>query len=169
VMLVALQLVAVAVVPLNFNVLAPCVAPKFAPVIVTDAPTSPDVGFKLVIPGVEVPSPDLSVAGETSPAQELKQKAIHIVRDRFAPVWIRRRRAFQRFCGEESEPLVCPSIRSPQNRKVGATSRWEGATFRPRQKFIRATLEPLASLSTANADRIPFSRTVFHCPLVRRS
>src|SRR5271165_3947366 len=50
-MLVALQLVAVAVVPLNLTVLVPCVAPKFAPVIVTDAPTNPDVGFKLVMLG----------------------------------------------------------------------------------------------------------------------
>src|SRR5208337_296487 len=50
-MLVALQLVGVAAVPLNVTVLVPCVAPKFAPVIVTDAPTNPDVGFKLVMPG----------------------------------------------------------------------------------------------------------------------
>jgi hypothetical protein len=50
-MLVALQLVGVAVVPLNLTVLVPCVAPKFAPVIVTDAPTNPEVGFKLVMLG----------------------------------------------------------------------------------------------------------------------
>jgi len=50
-MLVALQLVAVAVVPLNFRVLDPCVAPKFAPAIVTDAPTNPDVGLRLVMLG----------------------------------------------------------------------------------------------------------------------
>jgi len=50
-MLVALQLVGVAVVALNFTVLVPCVAPKFAPAIVTDAPTSPDVGFKPVMLG----------------------------------------------------------------------------------------------------------------------
>jgi hypothetical protein len=37
--------------PLNFTVLVPCVAPKFAPVIVTDAPTNPAAGFKLVILG----------------------------------------------------------------------------------------------------------------------
>jgi hypothetical protein len=49
---VALQLpIVVAVVPLNFTVLAPCVAPKFAPVIVTDAPTAPDVGETLVMLG----------------------------------------------------------------------------------------------------------------------
>jgi hypothetical protein len=51
VMLVALQLVGVAVVPLNFTVLVPCVAPKFAPAIVTDVPTNPDAGFKLVMLG----------------------------------------------------------------------------------------------------------------------
>jgi hypothetical protein len=49
--LVALQLVGTAVIPLNVTVLVPCVAPKFAPVIVTDAPTNPDVGFKLVMLG----------------------------------------------------------------------------------------------------------------------
>src|SRR5438093_11612638 len=49
--LVALQLVGVAAVPLNVTVLVPCVAPKFAPVIVTDAPTNPDVGFRPVTLG----------------------------------------------------------------------------------------------------------------------
>jgi len=51
-MLVALQLVGVAVVPLNVTMPVPCVAPKFVPVIVTDVPTAPEVGFKLVILGV---------------------------------------------------------------------------------------------------------------------
>ena len=50
-MLVALQLVGVATVPLNVTVLVPCVAPKFAPVIVTDAPANPEVGFRLVMLG----------------------------------------------------------------------------------------------------------------------
>jgi uncharacterized protein YjeT (DUF2065 family) len=50
-MLVALQLVGVAAVPLNLIVLVPCVAPKFAPAIVTELPTVPDVGFKLVMFG----------------------------------------------------------------------------------------------------------------------
>ena len=49
---VALQLVmVVAVVVLNFTVLLPCVAPKFVPVMVTDAPTAPEVGVRLVILG----------------------------------------------------------------------------------------------------------------------
>jgi len=45
--LVALQLVGAAVVPLNVTVLEPCVVPKFDPVIVTDVPTGPDVGDRL--------------------------------------------------------------------------------------------------------------------------
>ena len=49
---VALQLViVVAVVPLNVTVLVPCVDPKFDPVIVTDAPTAPEVGDRLVMLG----------------------------------------------------------------------------------------------------------------------
>jgi hypothetical protein len=50
-MLVALQFVAVAATPLNVTALVPCVAPKFAPLIVTDVPTAPDVGFRLVMLG----------------------------------------------------------------------------------------------------------------------
>src|SRR2546430_16446591 len=52
--LVALQLVGVAAVPLNVTVLVPCVIPKFAPVIVTDMPTNPDVGFRLAMLGAGV-------------------------------------------------------------------------------------------------------------------
>jgi len=51
---VALQLVGVAVVPLNLTVLVPCVLPKFVPVIVTEAPIAPEVGDRLVILGVGV-------------------------------------------------------------------------------------------------------------------
>src|SRR3989442_90450 len=51
-MLVALQVVAVAVVALNLTVLVPCVAPKVEPAIVTDAPTAPDVGVSVVMLGV---------------------------------------------------------------------------------------------------------------------
>ncbi len=50
-MVVALQLVGVAAVPLNVTVLVPCVAPKFVPVIVTDVPTAPEVGERLVMLG----------------------------------------------------------------------------------------------------------------------
>src|SRR5436190_11215174 len=51
VMLVALQAVGVASVPLNAIVLVPFVAPKFAPAIVTVVPTGPDVGLSVMIDG----------------------------------------------------------------------------------------------------------------------
>jgi hypothetical protein len=50
-MLVALQLAAVAVVPLNLTVLVPCVDPKFDPEIVTEAPTAPALGDRLEMVG----------------------------------------------------------------------------------------------------------------------
>jgi len=49
--LVAFQLVGVAAVPLNLIVLVPCEAPKLAPVIVTEVPTAPAIGFRLVMLG----------------------------------------------------------------------------------------------------------------------
>src|SRR5260370_33052930 len=49
--LVALQLVGVAPIPLKVTMLVPWVAPKFAPVIVTGVPSTPDVGFRLVMLG----------------------------------------------------------------------------------------------------------------------
>src|SRR5438128_10383182 len=49
---VALQLVAVALVPPKATVLAPWVEPKLVPVIVTDTPTAPDVGDRLLMLGV---------------------------------------------------------------------------------------------------------------------
>src|SRR5580765_7195335 len=52
VMLVADQDVGVALAPLNDTELAPCVAPKFVPVIVTDAVTAPLVGDSEVIVAV---------------------------------------------------------------------------------------------------------------------
>ena len=48
---VALQFVIVAVVPLNLTVPVPCGEPKFAPVMVIDAPTTPEVEDKLVMLG----------------------------------------------------------------------------------------------------------------------
>jgi hypothetical protein len=53
-MLVALQLVGVAVVPLKVTVLVPCVEPKLAPVMVTEVPTGPEVGLRLVMLGAGV-------------------------------------------------------------------------------------------------------------------
>ena len=47
----AAQLVIVAIVPLNLTVLVPCVEPKFDPAIVTDTPTAPEVGLRLMMLG----------------------------------------------------------------------------------------------------------------------
>ena len=55
-MVVGLQLVGVAGVPLNVTVLVPCEDPKFVPVIVTAAPTAPEFGDRLAMVG-EVPPP----------------------------------------------------------------------------------------------------------------
>jgi hypothetical protein len=51
-MVVEFQLVTVAVVPLNLTVLLPCVEPNVVPVIVTAAPTAPEVTDRLAILGV---------------------------------------------------------------------------------------------------------------------
>jgi len=51
-MLVAFQLVGVAAAPLKVTVLVPWVKPKPVPVMVTDVPTGPEVGLKLVMFGV---------------------------------------------------------------------------------------------------------------------
>ena len=50
-MLASFQLVVVAATPLNVTVLVPCVDPKPMPAIVTDSPTAPDVGDRLVMVG----------------------------------------------------------------------------------------------------------------------
>jgi hypothetical protein len=50
-MLVALQLVAVAIAPLNVTVLLPCAAPKFEPVTVIGWPATPALGFTEVMFG----------------------------------------------------------------------------------------------------------------------
>lgn len=56
VMLVSLQLLGVAVVPLNVTVLAPCDEPKLVPAITTEIPTDAEVGLKLDIFGGTVPA-----------------------------------------------------------------------------------------------------------------
>jgi hypothetical protein len=48
-MVVAFQLVGVAAVPLKLTVLVLCVAPKFAPLMVTEVPTGPKFGLRLVM------------------------------------------------------------------------------------------------------------------------
>src|SRR5437879_1541470 len=50
-MLVAFQFVGVATAPLNVTVLVPWLAPKFAPMIVTEVPTCPEEGFRPVMLG----------------------------------------------------------------------------------------------------------------------
>ncbi len=50
-MLLAVQLLGAAAVPLNLMLLVPCDAPKFAPLMVTAVPTLPDVGERFTILG----------------------------------------------------------------------------------------------------------------------
>jgi hypothetical protein len=50
----ALQLIGLAVTPLKATVPVPCVLPKFNPLMVTDAPTAPEVGDKLLMLGSTV-------------------------------------------------------------------------------------------------------------------
>jgi hypothetical protein len=56
-MLVALQLAGVAAVPLKVTVLVPWLAPKFEPAIVTEVPTGPEAGDKLLMTGAGVVVP----------------------------------------------------------------------------------------------------------------
>ena len=71
-MRVALQLVGVATFPLNRTVLVPCVAPKFAPLIVTAVPTLPDVGDRLVMLGTVVAMPtSTKTSADLGPTIEL--------------------------------------------------------------------------------------------------
>lgn len=66
-MLVSLQLVGVARVPLKVTVLAPCADPKFEPLIVMGVPVSPEEGFKPLIEGVTVKrTPLLAPAPDTA-------------------------------------------------------------------------------------------------------
>ena len=46
-MLVVLQLIGVAAIPLNVTVLVPCGVPKFAPAMVIEVPTGPLLGVTL--------------------------------------------------------------------------------------------------------------------------
>jgi len=66
-MLLVLQLVGVAVIPLNLTVFVPCVAPKFAPEIVTDVPTIPDVGFSPLMLGAADDTVKLTPLLDTPP------------------------------------------------------------------------------------------------------
>ena len=64
-MLVGLQLLGVAAVPLNVTVLLPCVVPKFVPVMVIGVATAPDVGFTVVMFGATVNAAPLPALPET--------------------------------------------------------------------------------------------------------
>ena len=67
-MLVALQEVGTAAVPLKVTVLVLCVAPKFAPDIVTKVPDGPDAGFKPAMLGGVPPPPAAALnAAKTTP------------------------------------------------------------------------------------------------------
>src|SRR5579863_3467161 len=74
------QLVGVALIPLNVSVLDPWLDPKFAPLMVTDAPTTPLVGEILLIEGDLPPiapptrsNPAISVAVMRSAASRTRR------------------------------------------------------------------------------------------------
>jgi hypothetical protein len=105
---IALQLVGVAAMALNVTVLVPWLAPKFVPVIVTAAPTAPEEGDRLVMPGggggaLEVPLPLLphpdrpSVAPKAIPRQRtpvLLATFMHLARRQFIESWNNRNTAY---------------------------------------------------------------------------
>jgi len=66
-MLDAVQLVGVAVVPLNLTVLVPGAVPKFVPLIVTDVPTGPLPGETFVIDGPAVVTVNVGALLATPP------------------------------------------------------------------------------------------------------
>ena len=77
-MLVALQVVTPAAFVPNVTVLVPCVDPKLLPVIVTDVPTAPEVGFRLAILGgsVEFPGVELDAQPYTESATMRRHRAL---------------------------------------------------------------------------------------------
>src|SRR4029077_13063950 len=88
-MLVALQLVGVAAVPLNITVLDPCVPPKFVPVIVTDTPTGPELGLRFVMFGDGI-TPLLAALNAAKPAAQKSaapRDALAAAAPEFACIW----------------------------------------------------------------------------------
>ena len=74
-MLVALQAMGVAAVPLKVTELfESCEAPKPVPVIVTGAPTIPEVGARLVITVVVLPEPEPLPPQPARPASKIAVK-----------------------------------------------------------------------------------------------
>ena len=72
--LVALQLVGDAAIPLNVTVLVPWVAPKLDPEMLTEVPTGPDVGLRFEIPGPAAPPP-LAVLKAANAAPQMSEAA----------------------------------------------------------------------------------------------
>jgi hypothetical protein len=68
-MLVAAQVVGVAVVPLNMTVLVPLVEPKFEPVIITAVPTAPLTGERLAMLGAVLLAPEAARKATTCMTQ----------------------------------------------------------------------------------------------------
>src|SRR5260370_5519939 len=68
-MLVEVQVETAAAVPLKVTALAPWLAPKFAPEIVTDVPAGPEVWFRLVIDGLAPPPPPAALNAASPPPQ----------------------------------------------------------------------------------------------------
>jgi len=86
-MFVAPQLVGMAAVPLNLTVLYPWAAPKFAPWIVTEVPTGPEVGLTLEMlgaPPVDLPYPLHPTAIGTSAMTRIDNTACRTVPRRFS-------------------------------------------------------------------------------------
>jgi hypothetical protein len=77
---VALQLVGVAAVPLKVTVLLPWVAPKFAPLMVTEVPTCPEVGERLAMlgPAGSPPTPQLPAGSWNAKAPGVNAPLTHI-------------------------------------------------------------------------------------------
>jgi hypothetical protein len=67
--LVALQLVGDAAIPLNVTVLVPWVAPKLDPEMVTEVPTGPDDGLRFEIPGPAAPPPEATLKAANAAPQ----------------------------------------------------------------------------------------------------
>jgi hypothetical protein len=67
-MLVVLQLVGVAAVPLNVTALDPCDDPKFDPVIVTELPTGPDDALRPVMLGTGLEFPAAGPPPQPTPS-----------------------------------------------------------------------------------------------------
>ena len=89
-MLVALQLMGAAIVPLNVTVLDPFVAPKFVPAMVTDvAIDRPRSGFRPVMLGVAPPPPTAGRNAASAVPQMSDVFSVPLAETGPAAVWIR--------------------------------------------------------------------------------